>query len=152
MLVASFLGAGALSAPGAASPREAWSAEEVATIESMRLSVLPAPRRDPSNAVEADPRAVSLGRRLFLDPRLSRNGRISCASCHDPARQFQDGRPRGLALGLTDRRTMPLADAGRGTWFFWDGRKDSLWSQALGPLEDAREHGGTRLRYVRLMG
>lgn len=36
-------------------------------------------------------------------------------------------------------------------WFFWDGRKDSLWSQALGPLESAVEHGGTRLPYVRLV-
>ena len=36
-------------------------------------------------------------------------------------------------------------------WFFWDGRKDSLWSQALGPLEDPREQAGTRLQFAHLM-
>jgi cytochrome c peroxidase len=46
---------------------------------------------------------------------------------------------------------MPIADAGRAAWLFWDGRKDSLWSQALGPLEDQAEHGGNRARYAHLL-
>jgi cytochrome c peroxidase len=46
---------------------------------------------------------------------------------------------------------MPLAGVAAGSWFFWDGRKDSLWSQALGPLESAVEHGGDRLQYVRVI-
>lgn len=133
----------------AAAQAPAWTVPEKALIASMRLSQLPPRAPDPTNAHESKPRAVAFGRRLFFDSRLSADGRVSCATCHDPARQFQDGRPRGQALGLTDRRTMPLAFAGRGPWLFWDGRKDSLWSQALAPLEDAREHGTNRLRVAR---
>jgi cytochrome c peroxidase len=43
---------------------------------------------------------------------------------------------------------MPLANAARSPFLFWDGRRDSLWAQALGPLEDAREHGGNRAAYA----
>jgi cytochrome c peroxidase len=46
---------------------------------------------------------------------------------------------------------MPIVGAGYSTWLFWDGRKDSLWAQALGPLEDAVEHGGNRTRYAHLV-
>lgn len=46
---------------------------------------------------------------------------------------------------------MPVVAAGYGPWLFWDGRKDSLWSQALAPMEDAAEHGGNRLRFAHLM-
>jgi len=46
---------------------------------------------------------------------------------------------------------MPIVGAGHSTWLFWDGRKDSLWAQALGPLEDAVEHGGNRTRYANLL-
>jgi len=135
----------------AIAPPVEFSSEETALIASLGLSRLPARRADPTNAHEGKPAAVSLGRRLFADPRFSANGRVSCAACHEAARQFQDGKPRGEAIGLTARRTMPLAFAGRGPWLFWDGRKDSLWSQALAPLEDAREHGINRLRVARLV-
>jgi cytochrome c peroxidase len=49
------------------------------------------------------------------------------------------------------RRTMPVMGAAHAPFLFWDGRKDSLWSQALGPLEDAAEHGGNRVRFVKLV-
>ncbi|MBK7660327.1 MAG: cytochrome-c peroxidase [Betaproteobacteria bacterium] len=132
-------------------PPVEFSSEETALIASLRLSRLPARRADPTNAHEGKPAAAALGKRLFADPRFSANGRVACATCHDAALQFQDGKPRGEAIGLTARRTMPLAFAGRGPWLFWDGRKDSLWSQALAPLEDAREHGINRLRVARLV-
>lgn len=128
-----------------------WSDADKATLGSMRLSRLPAPPADPSNAVEGRPEAVALGERLFADARLSKNGRVSCASCHDPARGFQDGLPVGQGVGTGARRTMPITAAAHGSWFFWDGRKDSLWSQVLGPLEDAAEHGSNRVRLVRLL-
>ncbi len=44
-----------------------------------------------------------------------------------------------------------MANVGHGPWYFWDGRKDSLWAQALAPLEDPLEHGGTRALYVHLV-
>src|SRR5688500_18626722 len=46
---------------------------------------------------------------------------------------------------------MPIAGTAYGTWQFWDGRADSQWSQALGPLESAVEHGGDRTQYARLV-
>jgi cytochrome c peroxidase len=127
----------------------AWSKDERAVLASMHLQRLGAPPADPSNAVADDPRAAALGRRLFNDPRLSRNGAVSCASCHAPERQFQDGLAVAQGIGSGRRRTMPLAASARSPWLFWDGRKDSAWSQALGPLEDAAEHGGNRLQLVR---
>lgn len=128
-----------------------WSAEELAVLSSLSLKRLPPAPLDPSNAVERLPAAIDLGRRLFNDPRFSANGAVSCASCHDPKRQFQDGLPVSQGLGTGSRRAMPIVGAGHSTWLFWDGRKDSLWAQALGPLEDAVEHGANRTRYAHLM-
>lgn len=129
----------------------AWSNDEMAVLASLSLKRLPPQPGDPSNAVERAPAAVDLGRRLFSDARFSRNGAVSCASCHDPRKQFQDGLPVGHGVGVGSRRSMPIVGAGYSTWLFWDGRKDSLWAQALGPLEDAVEHGGNRTRYAQLM-
>jgi cytochrome c peroxidase len=131
---------------------DGWTAAEKAVLVSMTLASLPAVPTDPSNAVESDPRAVDLGRRLFSDARLSKNGQVSCASCHSPDDQFQDGLPLGRGIGTGARRTMPIAGAAYSPWLFWDGRKDSLWSQALGPLEDGAEHGGNRLQFARVLG
>ncbi|MBL8514560.1 MAG: c-type cytochrome [Betaproteobacteria bacterium] len=128
-----------------------WSAEDLKVIGSMRLNQVPPTPADPSNKFERDPNAIALGKELFFDERFSKPGNVSCATCHQPAFQFQDGKPRGRAIGETPRRTQPLANIAHGPWFFWDGRKDSLWSQALAPLEDAKEHGGTRALYAHLV-
>jgi cytochrome c peroxidase len=93
-------------------------------------------------------RAAALGRRLFFDSRFSANGRVSCATCHQPELGFQDGVALGRGVGTTSRRTMPVAGSAYSPFLFWDGRKDSLWAQALGPLESAVEHGGTRDQYA----
>lgn len=125
-----------------------WSQEERALIASLSLTSLEPVAPDPSNRVADDERAVVLGHRLFFDTRLSSNGKVSCATCHDPSRDFQDGIPLGKGVGTTDRRTMPVTSTARSPWQFWDGRKDSQWAQALGPLESAVEHGGTRAQYL----
>ena len=130
---------------------EGWSKDEMAVLASLSLKRLPDVPVDPSNAVERLPAAVDLGRRLFGDARFSGNGAVSCASCHDPHKQFQDGLPVSRGVGTGARRAMPIVGAGYSTWLFWDGRKDSLWSQALGPLEDPVEHGGNRKRYADLI-
>lgn len=121
-----------------------WSSAEREVLASMTPGPLPPPPSDPSNAFADRPEAAALGRQLFVDTRLSRDGKVSCASCHDPQRQFQDDRPVGQGAGTGVRRTMPVPATAHGTWLFWDGRKDSLWSQALGPLED----GSNRTRLV----
>jgi cytochrome c peroxidase len=130
---------------------DAWTLEEKAVLASMSLDKLPPPPRDTSNAVEAVPAAAVLGKRLFSEVRFSSNQAVSCATCHAPERAFQDGLPVGRGVGTGSRRTMPIAGAAHNPWFFWDGRKDSLWSQALGPLEDAVEHGSNRTRIAKLL-
>jgi cytochrome c peroxidase len=121
--------------------------------EALGLSIesLEAPPRDPSNRWADDAQAAALGHQLFFDPRLSANGRVSCASCHDPKRDFQDGIALGKGVGTTDRRTMPIAGTAYSPFLFWDGRKDSQWAQALGPLESAVEHGGNRAQYAHVV-
>jgi len=130
--------------------RADWSDEELAALADLRRSHEPL-RADPTNRFADDLAAAELGQRLFFDRRLSADGKVSCATCHDPARKFQDGLPLAKGLGTTARRTMPIAGMAGSPWFFWDGRKDSLWSQALGPLESEVEHGTTRVEVARLV-
>ena len=54
-------------------------------------------------------------------------------------------------VGSTIRNAPTVVGAAYSPWFFWDGRKDSQWSQALGPLENPVEHGMTRADVVRLV-
>lgn len=136
---------------GTTPTNERWTRDELATIASMRLSQLPPLPREVSNAVDGSPAARAFGKRLFNDERFSRNQKVSCASCHDPMKSFQDGLPVGRGVGVGSRRSMPIVAAGYGPWLFWDGRKDSLWAQALGPLEDSVEHGGDRSQYAHLI-
>ncbi len=124
-----------------------WSEAEVQQLRELRLVEGPA-APDHSNRYADSDLAAALGHELFFDVRFSSNGQVSCASCHFPELGFQDGRMLAQGVGTTARRTMPLAGIDGGSWFFWDGRKDSLWSQALGPLESPVEHGGDRVQYV----
>ena len=84
---------------------------------------------------------IELGRRLFNDRRLSRDRTIACASCHDPARAFADGRAVSPGVGgRTGRRNAPaLINRVWGRSFFWDGRVATLEEQVLEPIEDPNE-------------
>jgi cytochrome c peroxidase len=149
-----FLALVTLVACAAATPRlvrDVWSAEEVETLRSLWIGELEPLPPDPSNRYADDPDAAELGHRLFFDRRFSSNGEVSCGTCHLPEKQFQDGLPLALGVGRTDRRTMPVAGTAHSPWLFWDGRKDSQWAQALGPLESPVEHGGSRAWYVHLV-
>lgn len=128
-----------------------WSDAEQATLRTLWLGSLPPLPADPSNHVADDPQAVLLGAKLFSDTRFSANGAVACSTCHLSDLSFQDGLPLAQGVGTTTRRTMPLVGTAYSPWFFWDGRKDSQWAQALGPLESAVEHGGTRTQYVHLI-
>lgn len=121
-----------------------WSNEEKSVLRKLWIGSLPPVPDDPSNKYSSDPRAVMFGKKLFFDSRLSGNSRVSCATCHPPNRNFADSLPLAHGMGTTTRRTMPLIGVAYNTWFFWDGRKDSLWAQALGPIESPVEHGFTR--------
>jgi cytochrome c peroxidase len=89
----------------------------------------------------ADPALIALGRRLFVDPRLSRDGTMSCATCHDPAKGLADGSAfhPGRDGRPLDRHTPAIHNLAWATTFFWDGRADSLEAQAVGPLTNPRE-------------
>lgn len=123
---------------------QVWSEEQIRTLRSLSLSSLPPLPKDSSNAYADDPKAIELGRKIFFDKRFSANGKVSCATCHIPETGFTDSLSLARGLGMTTRRTMPLIGVAYQSWFFWDGRKDSLWSQAIDPLESSVEHGFTR--------
>jgi len=101
----------------------------------------PPAARDPANRVDGHRAAIEFGARLFFDPRLSAGGDISCASCHQPPRAFQDGRPVAVGRAEGIRNTPTLLDAAQQRWFGWDGAHDSLWAASLSPLLQAREMG-----------
>ena len=155
ILVSSIAGVGGTTIVSVAAAHgvqvQGWSAAERATLKSLSLTSLEPLAPDPSNRFGDDPRAAALGRALFFDTRLSGNGRVSCATCHVPAQDLQDGTPLAHGVGTTARRTMPIAGTAHNAWFFWDGRTDSQWAQALSPLESAVEHGGTRAQYAHVI-
>jgi len=125
-----------------------FSAAEVELI--LQHSPLGPPPADPTNAVADDSAAAVLGQAFFFDPRLSRTGKVSCFTCHDPKRGFGDGKALPDAFPV-ERNVPTLWNVAYNRWFFWDGRADSLWSQALQPLENPREHGSTRLQIAHLL-
>ncbi|APH72165.1 cytochrome-c peroxidase [Aquibium oceanicum] len=127
----------------------AFSDAEKKQIASLSLAALPPLPPDPSNRVAQDPRAAAFGEALFFDTGFSPNDGVACATCHVPERHFQDDLPLARGIGRTNRRTMPLSGVAWSPWQFWDGRADSLWAQALGPMENPVEHGGNRTAFVR---
>jgi cytochrome c peroxidase len=123
---------------------------------------------DPSNRWADDPDARSFGKVLFFDSSLSgpllegdnnggpatlgmrgETGRVSCSGCHVPGSSFVDTRSPhrqiSLASGWTRRRTPTLLEVGFQPLYNWDGGHDSLWSQALGVMENANEFNSGRL-------
>ena len=117
-------------------------------LRSLTLSRLPKLPPDPSNKYADDPRAADFGHRLFFDTRLSSNDGVACVTCHQPALNFSDGLKVSVGVGVTDRNAPTIVGAAYNTWFFWDGRKDSQWSQALGSIENPREQNMPRERYI----
>jgi cytochrome c peroxidase len=91
------------------------------------------------------PEMVELGRLLFHDSRLSRDGSVSCATCHEPSQAFTDGRrlPLGAGGSPGSRNAPTLVNRVYGRTFFWDGRADTLDRQAMGPLLNPTEMGGS---------
>ncbi|MEM9800163.1 MAG: cytochrome c peroxidase [Planctomycetota bacterium] len=113
------------------------------------MSPVPPTPVDPTNRVANDEDAAELGRHLFHSRALSKDGDVACATCHDPRDSFVDGRRLAEGVLPLERHTMSLWNVAHQRWFFWDGRSDSLWSQALVPLEDPLEHAFTRTGVAR---
>ena len=134
-----------------ASANTQWTDAELALLRLQWIGSLPALPPDPSNQYADDPAAARLGHQLFFDTRLSVNGKVACATCHVPQNNFTDGLAKARAIGESSRSTPTVIGVAHSPWFFWDGRSDSQWSQALGPLEAEVEHGGNRTQYARIL-
>jgi cytochrome c peroxidase len=93
---------------------------------------------------------VELGRKLFFDQRVGANGKVSCASCHDPKQAFTDGKI--VAEGIEGRRGVRNSPTLLNSMFssgqFWDGRAGSLEEQAKMPLTNPDEMGNRSLEEV----
>ena len=120
-----------------------------ATLASLHLSRAGAPPPRPSNRVADDPAAATFGRLLFFDPRFSADEKTSCATCHRPELAFTDGKARAVGAAGEGRNTPTVLGAAWQSWFYWDGRRDSLWAQALIPFEAPEEMGSDRVAVVR---
>ena len=132
-------------------PAPPWTEAERGLMNSLWLGNLPPVPPDPGNAVADVPLAAEIGHRLFFDERLSRNAEVSCATCHKPELHFTDGLQKAAGIGRSGRNTMSIVGSAWSPWQYWDGRKDSQWSQALSPLEDPQEQGSNRMRLARLI-
>lgn len=127
-----------------------WTADEIARVRS-HGPWPPPPARDPSNRISGVPAGIALGEHLFDDPRLSGDGRTSCATCHQAGRDWRDGLARAQGAVELDRRTPSLWNVGYFHWFGWDGAGDSLWAQSIRPLLDPREMNGGAGRVAALL-
>ncbi len=93
------------------------------------------------------PERVRLGRWLFYDVRLSKDGTVSCATCHRPEHAFSEPTPHSTGIGGQEggRKSPTFLNAAVTLYpnFFWDGRASSLEEQALGPVANPIEMGNT---------
>lgn len=88
----------------------------------------------PDNPITAD--KIALGRKLFYEKRLSKDGSVSCATCHDPEFGFGDGKKVAEGVGAKKgaRNSPTILNAVFNEFQFWDGRAATLEEQSKGPL------------------
>ena len=86
---------------------------------------------------------VDLGKQLYFDQRISKDGTVSCASCHDPAKGWTDNMKTSVGIkGQKGGRNAPtVLNTVYGRTMFWDGRAPSLEGQAQGPIQNKIEMG-----------
>jgi cytochrome c peroxidase len=134
-------------APGQAPPlpkagplAEPRSHDQVGFPAALTASVIP-----PGSPLT--PTIVALGEKLFFDSRLSGDGTVACASCHDPARAFTDGKPTSVGIqGRTGQRNAPtVLNALYNKTQFWDGRVHTLEQQAALPITNLFEMGAASI-------
>lgn len=94
---------------------------------------------------------ANLGKSFFKDKNFSMGGTVSCEHCHKTELYFTDGKKVAAGLGLTTRNTPTVINTFMNYWFFWDGRADSLESQALFPVESSVEHGFSRVQVAKVI-
>jgi len=144
-VIAATLTLASLGCQPAVTPPPAW--EEANPVTPLPESPLGVPNQLAELDQAPTPETVRLGRWLFYDTRLSADETISCATCHKPENAFSEETP--VSTGINGQRGGRKAPTFiNAAWtlyphFFWDGRADSLESQALGPVENPIEMGNT---------
>jgi len=121
-----------------AAAMSAWWLAAIVAVPLGLDQLIPAPAENP-----LEPGRVKRGRELFFDKRLSRDGTVACATCHDPARGFADGAARAVGIGrqVGLRRSPRIVNRAYGRTFFWDGRAATLEEQVVQPLANPVEMG-----------
>jgi cytochrome c peroxidase len=98
------------------------------------------PENNPPTAAK-----IELGKKLYFDKRISTDGTVACASCHDPRHGFVDPRGRPTSAGVGNafgtRNAPTVLNAAFLASQFWDGRAATLEEQAVQPLVNPIEHG-----------
>jgi len=102
------------------------------------LPPLPVPEDNPMTAEK-----VELGKLLYFDKRMSKDGTVACATCHDPKMAWTEHKPTSTGIGgqVGGANSPTVINAAYATAQFWDGRAKSLEEQALGPIENPIEMG-----------
>ncbi len=144
-LILSLLAAAPGSSPAKSAPPRIPEPGPLAQPRSLEQAGLP--RGQTLAAIPADnpetPEKIALGERLFFDGRLSVDGTVACASCHDPRRAFTDGRPTSVGVeGRSGQRNAPtVLNALYQKTQFWEGRVATLEQQAALPIVNPVEMG-----------
>ena len=137
-----FLGAcGSGEAPPEAPPPAARPIGQVVEITPpLGLPPVPVPADNPPTA-----ETIALGRRLYYETKLSKDGTLSCATCHHPDHGFADGKQFSAGMGgaLGGRNAPTVYNAAYYAQQFWDGRAASLELQAAGPVQNPVEMAET---------
>ena len=123
----------------ASGPRPGGWLDAVTAARVARNPPLPPVPPDPTNRWADDAAAAHLGHLLFFDVGLSATQTVNCATCHAPAYGFSDRRALAVGVGTGTRHSMTVLNAAHQRWFTWDGRADTLWSQATQPFESPAE-------------
>jgi cytochrome c peroxidase len=118
-------------------------------LRSLWLGARQPVRPDPTNRFADNKEAAALGKQLFFDKRLSGDGTTSCGTCHKPEAAFADN--LRVSKPAVTRNSQGLLGVSESPWLFWDGRRDSLWSQALLPIESPVEMAGNRKGVAQLL-
>ena len=146
LLAAAFVAGGAVGVgaallmrppPVLAAPA-AHAADDLAALKAAfrRPAKVPFPANNPYSEQKR-----ALGEALFHDKRLSIDGSLACASCHERGKGFADGKVegRGVPGRALKRHTPTLWNLAWSSPVFWDGRARSLEEQVAGPIESPDE-------------
>lgn len=132
LALASWLGLSLLSSIAVAEEIPVFKAGDPSLQQWLLPDTPPVPE---NNAMTAE--RIALGKNLFFDPRLSGDGNMSCATCHNPVLGWSDGLPtaKGVKSKVLGRASPTIINSAFNSIQMWDGRKKSLEDQAMGPME-----------------